>query len=181
MLRHVLCAVGLLLFPLNVFGQGTLLWEVQEKLSGNDVANAVLLSGKVAIVAGRSQAGSETEQILQGLSRTAGTLKWDLSSEVTSTQRVASYKKTLYIDDAFGLTAYDGPKGTLLWRVSSACCDIVAGPTAVVTFAAVPNTATGTELLTTAYDPKTGTALWENRERTPGFNHSYGPGAINQN
>jgi outer membrane protein assembly factor BamB len=193
MVRRALCALGLVLFPLDVFGQGTLLWEVQEDLGGNDAANVLLLSGKVAIVGGYSQTGDpEIEQILQGFSRTKGTLQWDFAPQFTSTfptstfpatrtSRIASSKKSLFVDDDLGLTAFDSQSGTFLWRVPGACCDIVASPTSVVTFAAVPNTATGTELLTTAYDAGTGAMRWERHEGTNGFDYGYRSGVISQN
>jgi hypothetical protein len=51
MLIRILCALGLLLLPVDVLCQGPLLWEVQEDLHGaDDFARAVTLSGKVAVV-----------------------------------------------------------------------------------------------------------------------------------
>jgi putative pyrroloquinoline-quinone binding quinoprotein len=196
MARVILFALCLCSLPLDADAQGPLLWEVQEDIhGGTDIARAITLSGNVAVVVGNGgeplEGTDESDFVIQALSRATGTLRWSdrtfLSIGVvqqifvTSRDHRAYAVGTLYESDgrsAFLVRAYDVPSGTLLWENvwhASPGIDtdhpqgIIATPTQVVVVGYGANaTNNGLALLVRAYDPSTGTVLWEDRRSQSG-------------
>src|SRR5580765_7495274 len=79
--RIVLVCCVVVSLPLNAFAQGPLLWELQEDIDGGvDLARAITLSGKAAVVVGNGgvplEGTDESDLVIQALSRTTGAVRW---------------------------------------------------------------------------------------------------------
>src|SRR6188508_2509941 len=102
MFRRVLCALGFVLLPLHVFGQGPLLWEVHEDFEVGNVAvpQAIALSGKVALIASAVAGDESDDLVVQALRRTTGTVQWtdqDSSSGGVSYELIVSRQHTAFV------------------------------------------------------------------------------------
>ncbi len=81
MIRRILFAMFLLSPPAHVYAQAPLLWELQEDIQGGtDMARAITLSGRSAVVAGNSgvplEGTEESDFVIQALSRANGAVQW---------------------------------------------------------------------------------------------------------
>ena len=198
MLKQTLLAACLVWLPFNVYGQVPLLWDMQEDLNGGyDLARAITLSGRAAVVVGNGgepkEGTDDSDLVIQALGRATGAVRWSdqtfLSSGsieplfVSSRQNRAFAVGTLHepgdLRSAFLVRAYDVSDGSLLWENvwhpgdavdSDHPTAIVAGPTQVVVMGYGQNRAEdGLSVLVRAYDPETGDVLWENRGHRDGF------------
>jgi outer membrane protein assembly factor BamB len=197
MIRRILCAVFLLSPPVHVYAQAPLLWELQEDIQGGtDMARAITLSGRSAVVVGNGgvplEGTDESDFVIQALGRANGAVQWTdqafLSTGSIEPLYVTSRKNRAYavgtlrepgdVRSAFLVRAYAVPTGTMLWENvwhASAGVDqdhptgILATPTQVVVVGYGAN-ATNDALaaLVRAYDPRTGAVLWEDRAGSTG-------------
>ena len=197
-MNRIFFAVLLLLSPLDLFAQAPLLWELQEDIDGGtDLARAITLSGKSAVVVGNGgeplEGTDESDFVIQALSRANGTVQWSdqtfLSTGTIEPLYVTSRKGRAYavgtlrgepgdVRSAFLVRAYAVPTGTLLWenvwRASSGVdgdhpTGILASPTQVVVIGYGENaTHDGLAALVRAYHPITGEILWEDRVGSTG-------------
>ncbi len=180
---YVLC---LLLYSRDMFAQ-TLLWDVVEDLSGGtDMARAITLTEKSAVVIGNASDSAESvdDFVIQSLRRTNGSVRWtdpvpEAPSLLTAVQIASAQGRVFASGYASGATVgstdivvrgYDAFTGTLLWNsVWDTGRDdfpqgIVAGPGAVVVVGYGGDSAGhALNFIVRAYDPLTGAVLWEDR------------------
>lgn len=197
MLKRIFLASCLLWLPVKVYGQAPLLWELQEDIhGGTDIAQAITLSGKTAVVVGNGgeplEGTDESDFVIQTLGRATGAVEWSDQAflSIGSIERLfaTSRKNRAYavgtlreVGDprsAFLVRAYDVPRGTLLWENvwhagqgvdTDHPTGIVASPTQVVVVGYGENaTRDGLAALVRAYDPLTGAILWEDRAGSTG-------------
>jgi hypothetical protein len=190
MVRRVLCALGLVLLPLNAFGQGPLLWEVQEDFHGvGATVGSMTLSGKAALIAASADDGAGgRDVVIQALRRSTGAVQWSdqhpgPNALIVSRQQTAFVAAPESADDPILLRAYDVPSGTLLWEASTPLSfpgarphltDLAVGATAVVVVGyeapalqmTMPTPLMG---VATAYDRQTGTLLWQKQIAAEGL------------
>ena len=197
MIRRILFAMFLLSPPAHVYAQAPLLWELQEDIQGGtDMARAITLSGRSAVVVGNGGAPlegtDESDFVIQALSRANGAVQWSddafLSIGAIEPLYVTSRKNRAYavgtlrepgdVRSALLVRAYAVPTGTLLWENvwhASSGVDqdhptgILASPTQVVVVGYGANeTDDGLAALVRAYDRLTGEVLWEDRVGSTG-------------
>jgi hypothetical protein len=197
MIRRVLFAMCLLSPPAHAYAQAPLLWELQEDIQGGtDMARAITLSGRSAVVVGNGgvplEEADESDFVIQALSRANGAVQWSddafLSIGAIQPLYVTSRKNRAYavgtlrepgdVRSAFLVRAYAVPTGTLLWEnvwhASSGVdqdhpTDILASPTQVIVVGYGANaTNDGLAALVRAYNPLTGAILWEDRVGSTG-------------
>jgi PQQ-like domain len=201
----------LLLMPINAFGQGTLLWQLQQDVGGGlDLTRAITLSGRAAVIVGNSQGdedGARTfDLFVEAVSRRTGDVQWAdqafLSSNTVEPLFLAKHQTRVFIvgtrrlpghvDTEFLVRAYDVPTGALLWEnawmASPGALDadhptgIVAGPTAVAVFGYGNNAnRSGLAFVVRAFDQTSGTVLWEDRFGADATEAIPWAGAINRN
>src|SRR5215471_2044640 len=129
MFQRVLIALCLLSFPNHLYAQATLLWELQEDFhGGGDIARAITLSGRTAVVVGDGFAPleGESESVIQALGRATGVVQWSdrIAGTISGSIFIASRQQRAFTASATpgsvgGVTrigAYDVFSGTLLWE-----------------------------------------------------------------
>ena len=169
-----------------------MLWELQEDIGGkSDKVRGLTLSGKAAVFVGnarvRQEGGDETYLVIQAVDRTTGEILWSdqtfLSCCTIEPLYVASHQGRVYVlgtlrpgdaRSAFLVRAYDVSSGTLLWENvwnpdegtdSDHPTAITATQSQVVVVGyGVPASRNKVDALVRAFDPLTGTVLWENRD-----------------
>jgi hypothetical protein len=163
---------------------------------GTDMARAITLSGRSAVVVGNGGAPlegtDESDFVIQALSRANGAVQWSsdafLSIGAIEPLYVTSRKNRAYavgtlrepgdVRSAFLVRGYAVPTGTLLWENvwhASSGVDqdhptgILASPTQVIVVGYGANaTNDGLAALVRAYSPLTGAILWEDRVGSTG-------------
>ncbi len=197
MVKRVLFTCFLAWIPVAAFAQAPLLWEVQEDIDGGiDMARAITLSGKAAIVVGNGgvplEGPDESDLVIQALGRTTGAIQWTdqafLSVGAVEPLFVATRRNRAYVvgtlrepndvRSAFLVRAYDVPTGAFLWQNvwhagQGVDVDhptgIFATPTVVLVVGYSENaTRDGLAAVVRAYDPLTGNILWEDRAGSTG-------------
>jgi len=203
----VCCLVGI---PVAAFAQAPLLWELQEDINGGiDIARAITLSGKTAIVVGNGgvplEGTDESDLVIQALGRATGAIQWTdqtfLSVGVIEPLFVTTRKNRAYVvgtlrepndvRSAFLIRAYDVPTGVLLWENvwhagQGVDVDhptgIFATPTVVLLVGYSENaTRDGLATVVRAYDPISGDILWEDRAGSTGVDEIGRAVAANRN
>jgi len=191
--KKILLAFCLVWLPIEVYGQGPLLWELREDIQGGtDFARAVTLSGKAAIVVGNAgvpqQGTDESNLFIQALGRPTGAIRWSdqaflstgtieplfVTSRQNRTYAVGTLREPGDVRSAFLVRAYDVSSGGLLWENiwhPSQGVDqdhptgIFASATQVIVVGYGENaTRDGLAALVRVCDPLTGAVLWENRD-----------------
>jgi outer membrane protein assembly factor BamB len=189
-MRIASCFLCLMLCSANAYGQN-LLWEMMYDASGGtDVARAVTLSKRAAILIGNASnpADDVNDLVIQSLRRKNGSVLWTdrvpaapglvLDLQIASHQgRVfaAGYVPGAAVSSTdMVIRGYDALHGTLLWNsVWDAGRDdlpqaLVAGPTAVVVVGYGGNMGgQPINFLVRAYEPGSGLILWEDRVERP--------------
>ena len=197
MIRRILFAMFLLSPQAHAYAQAPLLWELQEDIQGGtDMARAITLSGRSAVVVGNGgvplEGTDESDFVIQALSRANGAVQWSddafLSIGAIEPLYVTSRKNRAYavgtlreagdVRSAFLVRAYAVPTATLLWENvwhASSGVDqdhptgILASPTQVIVVGYGANaTNDGLAALVRAYHPLTGAVLWEDRVGSTG-------------
>ncbi len=197
-MKRIYFAVSLLCLPIAVYGQGPLLWELQEDIHGGiDLARAITISGRTAVVVGNGGVPEEgtdgSDFVIQALSRATGTVQWSdeafLSIGAIEPLFVTSRKNRVYavgtlrqpgdVRSAFLVRAYEVPSGTLLWQNvwhagqgvdTDHPTGILASPTQVVVVGYSENaTREGLAAVVRAYEPVSGAFLWEDRAGNTGL------------
>ena len=196
LVKRIVLACCVVCLPLNAFAQGPLLWELQEDIDGGvDLARAITLSGRAAVVVGNNevlQGTDESDLVIQALSRTTGAVRWSdqtflsigaVEPLFTTTRKNRAYavgtlREPNDVRSAFLVRAYSVPTGELLWQNvwhASPGVDtdhptgIFAGPTAVIVVGYSENaTRDGLAAVVRAYDPVSGAVLWEDRAGSTG-------------
>ncbi len=210
MTRRVFCICCLVWMPVEAFAQAPLLWELQEDINGGmDIARAITLSGKTAVVVGNGgvplEGTDESNLVIQALGRATGAVNWTdqtfLSVGSFEHLFVATRKNRAYVvgtlrerndpRSAFLVRAYDVPTGVLLWENvwhAGQGIDvdhptgIFAGPTVVLVVGYSENaTRDGRATVVRAYDPLSGDILWEDRAGSTGVDQIGWAVAANRN
>ena len=196
-MKRIVLACCVVCLPLNAFAQGPLLWELQEDIDGGvDLARAITLSGRAAVVVGNGgvplEGTDESDLVIQALSRTTGAVRWSDQTflSIGSVEKLftTSRKNRAYVvgtlrepndlRNALLVRGYSVPTGELLWQNvwhASPGVDrdhptgIFAGPTAVIVVGYSENaTGDGLAAVVRAYDPVSGAVLWEDRAGSTG-------------
>jgi len=197
MIRRILFAMLLLSPQAHAYAQAPLLWELQEDIQGGtDIARAITLSGRSAVVVGNGgvplEGTDESDFVIQALSRANGAVQWSddafLSIGAIEPLYITSRKNRAYavgtlrepgdVRSAFLVRGYAVPTGAVLWEAvwhASSGVDqdhptgIVASPTQVIVTGYGANaTNDGLAALVRAYNPLTGAVLWEDRVGSTG-------------
>lgn len=197
MIKRILFAAFLLSPPVHVYAQAPLLWELEEDIDGGtDLARAITLSGRSAVVVGNGGAPldgtDESDFVIQALSRVNGAVQWSdqaflsigsieplyVTSRRNRAYAVGTLREPGDVRSAFLVRAFAVPTGTLLWEnvwhASSGVgqdhpTGILASPTQVVVVGYGANaTNDGLAALVRAYDSLTGAVLWEDRAGSTG-------------
>ena len=174
----VLCS---LLFATSAFGQGPLLWEVQEDSGGAlSTGRGITLSkGKVVVTGNATQTDGSVDFFVQALGRSDGTVKW--TDQVPSDRNqllpvfVTSVQGTVYaagyaphppLETDIVVRAYDVRTGTLLWNSiwekAGPPHALAATSEAVVVIGQV-GTPVAENFIVRAYDRSTGSVIWEDQ------------------
>ena len=183
-MRTACCVLWLLCVSAAASGQDVL-WEVQEDFSGGtDLARAVTLSAKTAVVIGNvATPGDGVDFVVQSLRRTTGAVQW--TDRVSSCCGLSPLQITSLHGSVFAagyvagaaagttdiaIRAYGALTGTVLWTsIWDAGRDdlpqaIIAGQSAVVVVGYGGNAAgRAIDFIVRAYDPIDGSMLWEDR------------------
>jgi len=169
---------------LTAFGQGRLLWDIQQDFDGGtDIVRDITLSKKTAVVVGNG--GPEDDFIIEALGKASGAVQWSehvpafpgvsTGVQVTRFQGIvfaSGYTTGPAVSSTdISVRAYDASTGALLWsNVWDAGRDdspqaIAANRAAVVVVGQGGNVVPGEpiHLLVRAYEPATGAVLWEDR------------------
>jgi outer membrane protein assembly factor BamB len=196
--------------PVEAFAQAPLLWELQEDIKGGvDIAQAITLSGKTAVVVGNAgvplEGTDESDLVIQALGRTTGAIQWSdqtfLSIGVIEPLFVATRQHRAYVvgtlrepndvRSAFLLSAYDVRTGALLWQnvwhIGQGVdvdhpTGVFATPTLVLVVGYSENeTRDGLATVVRAFDPLSGDIVWEDRVGSTGVDQLGRAIAANRN
>src|SRR5262245_24260661 len=197
MIRRILCAAFLLSPPVHVYAQAPLLWELQEDIQGGtDMARAITLSGRSAVVVGNGgvplEGTDESDFVIHALSRANGAVQWSddaflsigsieplyVTSRRNRAYAVGTLREPGDVRSAFLVRGYAVPTGTLLWENvwhASSGVDqdhptgIFGSPTQVIVIGYGANaTNNGSAALVRVYNSLTGAVLWEDRVGSTG-------------
>jgi outer membrane protein assembly factor BamB len=202
---------ALLLMPVDAFGQGTLLWQLQQDVGGGlDLTRAITLSGNAAVIVGNSEGNEDGERtfnlFVESVRRRTGDVQWTdqafLSSSSVEPLFLAKHETRVFVvgtrralghvETEFLVRAYDVPTGALLWEnawmPSPGAVDadhptgIVAGATAVAVFGYGNNAnRSGQAFIVRTFDQTSGTVLWEDSFGADATDVIPWAGAINRN
>jgi putative pyrroloquinoline-quinone binding quinoprotein len=195
--KRIVLVCCLVCLPRAVFAQAPLLWELQQDLGGGvDMARAITLSGRAAVIVGNGgvplEGTDESDLVIEALRRSAGAVRWKdqtflsvgaieplfLATRNNRAYVVGTLREPNDVRSAFLVRAYDVPTGTFLWQNvwhagqgvdTDHPTGVFASPTAVVVVGYSENaTHDGLATVVRAYNPVSGAILWEDRVGSTG-------------